>query len=48
MQQRMWDKVKSKAFVKPFFTAVGGLVLVLQGGDSALQITQYVQKLIEQ
>lgn len=41
-----WDWVTDKPWARDFFTTIGGLVVMLQGADSGIAITEYVQKMI--
>jgi len=42
----LWERVMGKTWVEGFFTTVGGLVLLVQGVDTGIAITQYVQGMI--
>jgi len=41
-----WDWVTDKPWARDFFTTIGGLVVLVQGADSGIAITEYVQKVL--
>lgn len=48
VQLTLSEKVQSRTWIKPFYTAVGGLTLILENTANTIAVTEYVQKMIGQ
>lgn len=48
VQLTLSEKVQSRAWIKPFYTAVGGLTLILENTANTIAVTEYVQNMIGQ
>jgi hypothetical protein len=44
--KRQRPPLVGKSWVEGFFTTVGGLVLMLQGADSAVAVSEYVKGIL--